>query len=298
VLSKLLTVARSVATPDGRTLAVYEGGDPGGVAVIWHHGTPGCGAIYEPWSVDAQGLGIRLIGYDRAGYGGSTRQPGRRVAACAADVTTIADALELERFAVWGISGGGPHALACAALCDERLKAVGSLASVAPWEAEGLAWLEGMGESNHEEFGITLAGEEPLHEYLVREAAAMDGLQADELVTAFTSLVGPADQAVLTGRLATYLLETINVGLAPGVEGWVDDDLAFAEPWGFDLAAINRPVLIVHGADDRFVPISHGEWLLARVPGAEARLSGIESGHLTLFEHAVRELHEWLFARL
>ena len=125
-----------------------------------HHGTPSSGLLYDVHAALAADQGIRLIGYDRPGYGGSTRAPGRRVVDCVADVHAIADGLGLDRFATWGISGGGPHALACAALCDERLVATASLAAVAPYEADGLDWLEGMGESNHAEFGKVLDGED------------------------------------------------------------------------------------------------------------------------------------------
>src|SRR5205823_7283290 len=130
------------------------------------------------------------------------RSPGRRVEDCVADVAAVADALGLERFATWGISGGGPHALACAALSDERLLATASLAAVAPYGADGLDWLEGMGEDNHVEFGKVLAGEEPLRAYLENERATMLAAGPDELIAVFESLLGPEDRAVLTGQLA------------------------------------------------------------------------------------------------
>ena len=89
------------------------------------------------------------------------------------------------------------------------------------------------------------------------------------------SLLGPEDKSVLTGRFAEYMLECDHHGLEPGVDGWVDDDLAFAEPWGFAVEDISRPVLLLHGEDDRFVPVSHGHWLAARIPGVEARIDAV-----------------------
>jgi pimeloyl-ACP methyl ester carboxylesterase len=282
-----------VGTNDGRTLEVHEEGDPAGLPVIVHHGTPMAGIAYEPHVELAREQGIRLIGYDRPGYGPSTRAPGRRVADCVPDITDIADALELDRFATWGVSGGGPHALACAALCDERLTATASLAAVAPYGADGLAWLEGMGEDNHIEFGKVLEGEAALRSYC--EAVAGERREPEELAQAIASLLGPEDRAVLTGRFAEYMIDCERHGLASGVDGWVDDDLAFAEPWGFEVAEIATPVLLLHGEDDRFVPVSHGRWLAERIPGVEARIAAAD-GRLTLVERRMREVNEWLLS--
>src|SRR5260221_10564616 len=142
---------RMIGTPDGRMLAVDEGGDASGVPVLVHYGTPGSRLLYEPHVRDAEERGIRLFSYDRPGYGGSSRDAGRTIASCAADVTAICDALGIDRFCVWGISGGGPHALATAALIPDRVAAAAALAPVAPFDAEGLDFYDGMGEQNIEE---------------------------------------------------------------------------------------------------------------------------------------------------
>ena len=291
-------MAQRVDARDGRALAVYEDGDPNGTAVIVHHGTPASGLLYRVWVALAREQGIRLIGYDRPGYGGSTRHAGRNVGDCAGDVEAIADALGLERFATWGVSGGGPHALACAALCGDRLAAAASLASVAPCEADGLDWVADMGESNIEEFGAMLEGEPALRRFLERDAEEMRTAQASDIVALFETLLGPADRAVLSDELANELLQGGAHGLTDGVDGWLDDDFAFFRPWGFDVATIDRPVLLLHGADDRFVPIAHGRWLAERVPGVESRLTGDEDGHLTLVVRRVQEVHEWLLAHI
>ncbi|MFL5953433.1 MAG: alpha/beta fold hydrolase [Gaiellaceae bacterium] len=288
-------MSTTLQTRDRRTIEVHEEGDPSGLPVLVHHGTPMSGIQYGPHIELAREQGIRLIGYDRPGYGGSTRAPERRVEDCVADVTDIADALELDRFATWGISGGGPHALACAALCDERLVATASLAAVAPFGADGLDWLEGMGAENHVEFEKALDGEDALRPYLQQETAAMLAAQPDELVAVFDSLLGPEDRAVLTGRLAEYTLDCGRHGLASGVDGWMDDDFAFVEPWGFDLHSIDSPVLVLHGEDDRFVPVSHAHWLASRIPGVEARIVP-DDGHLTLIERRMREVNDWLLS--
>jgi pimeloyl-ACP methyl ester carboxylesterase len=288
-------VAQTIQTRDGRTLELHEAGDPAGLPVIAHHGTPAAGIAYGPHADLAREQGIRLIGYDRPGYGASTRAKDRRVEDCVADVSEIADALNLERFASWGISGGGPHALACAALSDERLLAAASLAAVAPYGADGLDWLAGMGEDNHVEFGKVLEGEEALRAYCVPAAEGMLNAEPEELVQVLDSLLGPEDKSVLTGRFAEYLLECDRHGLKDGVDGWIDDDFAFVEPWGFEVEAISRPVLLLHGEDDRFVPVSHGHWLAARIPGVEARIDPSD-GHLTLLERRMREVNAWLLS--
>jgi pimeloyl-ACP methyl ester carboxylesterase len=285
-------VARTITLPGGRRLEVHELGDPDGFPVVAHHGTPGAGHLYARW----QTPGVRLIGYDRAGYGGSDRDRGRPVAAVAADVLTLADELGLERFATWGLSGGGPHALACAALCGERVVAAASLAGVAPWGAEGLDWHAGMGEDNVKEFDLVLAGEDALRPAVVRDRDDLLGSTAEQLRDVFATLLGEADRRVLTGGLAAYLHAITLHGLENGPDGWIDDDLAFVSPWGFALESIACPVLIVQGGDDRFVPKAHGEWLAAHVPGCEAWIDD-ENGHLTLYERRVPEVHEWLLSK-
>jgi pimeloyl-ACP methyl ester carboxylesterase len=282
----------AIAT-DGRTLQLNEAGDPAGFPVLAHHGTPGSRLLWSAHDDLAREQGIRLIAYDRPGYGGSSRDAKRDVDACAADVDAIADALGLEQYATWGISGGGPHALACAALCDDRLVAVASLAPCAPFEADGIDWMDGMGEDNHVEFGKALEGEAALRP-LLEEVRDMK-LDAEGLMKQLQTLLGPEDLAALTGEFAAYMVEWQTTALAPGVDGWIDDDLAFTRPWGFDLASINRPVLLLHGADDRFVPVSHGRWLAEHIPGVDARITETD-GHLTLLTRRMREVNEWLLS--
>src|SRR4051812_35476432 len=198
---------RAIQGPDGRQLRVYDAGDPAGAALLYHHGTPSSGLLDEPWIEDARERGARLVGFDRPGYGGSTELPGRRVADVAGDVAAILDGLGIDRCVTWGVSGGGPHALACAALLPERISAVATLASVAPYDAEGLDWVEGMGEGNHREFAATLEGGETLDRLLTEERDAMMAGGPGGLADAMRPHLSPVDAAFLTGRFAEWLYE-------------------------------------------------------------------------------------------
>jgi pimeloyl-ACP methyl ester carboxylesterase len=287
---------RTVTTPDGRALTVREGGDPGGVPVLSISGTPGSSTLFEAHRRDAEERGIRLFSYDRPGYGGSTRHAGRRAADCAADIEAVCDELGFERIYLWGISGGGPHPLAAAALLPERVAAAASLASVAPYGAESLDWLAGMGELNVEEFGVIFEGEEAHRASMEEQREGLLAARPEELVEQWQTLLGPADREVATREFAAELLEHMRAGIEAGGDGWLDDDLAFVAPWGFDVAAIRIPVLLWQGEQDKFVPFGHGLWLAEHIPGVEARLTA-EDGHLTLGQHRVPEVHAWLLER-
>jgi pimeloyl-ACP methyl ester carboxylesterase len=287
---------RSVTMSDGRTLTVREGGDPEGFPVLFISGTPGSSTIYERHVRDAAERGIRLFSYDRPGYGGSTRHKGRTVADCAPDIAAVCDALGIERFCVWGISGGGPHALAAAALLPDRVIAAVALASCAPYDADGLDFLAGMGEQNIEEFGAVFEGEDALHTVIEKDRRDMLSATPDQLVELWQTLLGPSDREVATGVLAAFLLDHIRAGIGSSGDGWIDDDLAFVTPWGFDLASIRVPVQLWQGEQDRFVPYAHGVWLAGQIPGVDARLTA-EDGHLTLVERRVPEVHAWLLER-
>ena len=278
---------------DGRTLAVLEAGDESGHAVIALHGTPGSGLLWRGLVEDAEARGMRLLSYDRPGYGGSDPHPGRTVADAVGDIAAIADALGVDRFAVEGGSGGGPHTLACAALLPERVVAAASLAGVAPYPAEGLDWLDGMGQDNLDEFAATVAGRDTLESYLREQADAMLSTEPDAIADSLRSLLSPPDAAVLTGEFAEYLAEATRRAIGERLEGWIDDDFVFMNPWGFELEAIRIPVQLWHGAQDRFVPIAHGEWLAERIPGVETHLSE-EDGHLTIQLARIGEVHAWL----
>jgi pimeloyl-ACP methyl ester carboxylesterase len=287
---------RDAVTRDGRTLRLYEDGADDGPVILVQHGTPLNGYLFGPHVRDAEDRGIRLVGYDRPGYGGSTAFPDRSVADVAEDIRVVADALKVERVGVWGISGGGPHALACAALATDRVAAVASLASLAPIDAEGLDWLDGMGQTNLDEFGAAMRGPTALEEYLATQERDLTAATPEGVVAALEQLLTPVDARALDGEVGEYFAVSMREAVRPGIAGWRDDDLAFAKPWGFSVEEIDVPVLLWHGEQDLFVPFAHGEWLAERIPNVDAHLSD-EDGHLTLVNR-VSDVHAWLLERL
>jgi pimeloyl-ACP methyl ester carboxylesterase len=259
-------------------------------------GTPNSRHLYGPNVRDAAARGLRLICYDRPGYGGSSPQPGRTVADCAGDVRAICAEFGIDRLTMWGISGGGPHVLACAALLPDLVIAAASLASFAPYGAEGLDYFAGMGQGNVDDIRLFLTDEAASRAKLDKDREEQLATSPADLAKAFESLLTPTDAAVLNGELAEYLVSSIQDGLAPGSQGWWDDNCTI-RPWGFDLADIAVPVLLLHGRQDMFVPFGHGEWLAAHIPGVEARLLD-DDGHLTLLQNRVPEVHAWLSEHL
>ncbi len=274
---------RTVTLPDGRTLEYLVEGDPDGLPLVLHHGTPGAAVPFPNASRAAAERGLTLVLYSRAGYGGSTPDPDRRVGSVAADIAALLDSLGRDEFVSLGWSGGGPHSLACAALLPDRCRAAATGAGVAPYDTGGeLDFLDGMGPENHEEFGAALAGRHELEPLLKREADKLTGVTADELAEALGGLVSPVDKAYATGDFAARTLAGFTRAVSSGVDGWADDDLAFTQPWGFDLGAITVPVSVWQGAQDRMVPFAHGQWLAQRVAGARVHLYDDE-GHLSLW---------------
>jgi pimeloyl-ACP methyl ester carboxylesterase len=267
--------------PGGQTLHVYDSGAPARLTVLWHHGTPNTGAPPGPLLPLAGDLGVRWISYDRPGYGRSTPVPGRGVAHAAGWAAAVADALGVGRFAVMGHSGGGSHALACAALLPERVVAAASLAAVAPFGAPGLDWFGGMAPAGAASLRAATEG---------RAAKEQHEATAEFDPDVFT----PADLEALHGPWS-WLDDVVRAALAGGTGGLVDDDLAYVAPWGCDPARITAPLLLVHGERDRMVPVTHSAWLAGHCPAAEFRRSPGD-GHLSVLRHAAGTL-EWLAHR-
>jgi len=281
---------------DGRILDVFQGGDPGGAALVMHHGTPSDATTFAGWHDICAARHVRLICASRPGYADSTRLAGRSVAQAAQDTAVVLDQLGIDRFVTAGWSGGGPHALACAALLPGRCLAAATLAGVAPAGEPDLDFLAGMGPENIAEFGQALDGEAQLRAGQAQSGDMLRHITGPELAAAFGGLIPPVDRDELTGRYANELAAVLRRALARGNDGAIDDDLAFTRPWGFAVADIAVPVTVWQGDLDLMVPFAHGQWLARHIPGAQARLLSGE-GHISLLtRYRERILDELLVA--
>jgi pimeloyl-ACP methyl ester carboxylesterase len=286
---------RSISMPDGRVIEILTDGPADGLPLVLHEGTPVGLALFQPTVQAAAVRGLRVVLPARPGYEGSTPRPGRRVADVAADVADVLTALGADTFLTLGWSGGGPHALACAALLPGRCLAAASIAGVAPYGVRGLDWTAGMGPENVDEFAAALAGPAALTEFLQNAAPQLAGITGAQVGDALGGLVSPADKAALTGEYAEHMAKALKAALSSGIAGWRDDDLAFTRDWGFSLGwdtplgartllgpeVPAAPVAVWQGDQDRMVPYAHGEWLASNIRGAKAHLLPGE-GHLTL----------------
>jgi pimeloyl-ACP methyl ester carboxylesterase len=279
-----------ISLPEGRDLELEVSGPDDGHVLLYIHGTPGGSYQLEPLARGAAERGHRLVTWSRAGYGASKRRPGRDVASEVADVEAVLDHVGADTAVVAGWSGGGPHALACGALLADRIRAVLCLASVGPYDVDGLDFMSGMGEENVEEFAATAEGEDVLRTYLEAQRPALLEVTGDQIVDELSTLLPDVDRAQLSGGFGDYLAATFRQGVAVSVDGWLDDDLAFATPWGFDVADIAVPTYLWQGSEDLMVPFAHGQWLAEQIPGVTAHLEPGE-GHLSIMRGA---LDRWL----
>lgn len=279
--------------PDGRKLDIQVNGAPDGPVVLFHHGTPGSVLPRAVMAKAAAERGMRLVTYSRAGYGDSSRNPGRIVADIADDAAAILDHLGVEKAMTAGWSGGGPHTLAPGALLPERITGVLSIAGVAPYDADGLDFLAGMGEDNIVEFGAALKGEAPLREFVEPLRGQLKDATPEGVIEGLSTLLPDVDRAVITDETGEEVVANFAEALKHGVDGWVDDDLAFTRDWGFDLADITVPVFVWQGSLDLMVPFAHGQWLAANVPGATPHLIDGQ-GHMSIGIGATDQMLEEL----
>jgi pimeloyl-ACP methyl ester carboxylesterase len=266
-----MLMTQKVAVTDSRAVTVNSWGDPNGFPILLLHGTPGSSSGPVPRSSVLYRLGIRLICYDRPGYGDSCRHPGRTVADAASDVLALADEMKLGEFSVVGRSGGGPHALACAATIDSgRLRNVAVLVGLAPTDAPD--WFDGMADSNIEEY--ELVGDDRTAVIAdLTERARQIRADPESLLLALEKEMTEYDREIVTDfSFRRLLTESYREALRFGPFGWIDDVLAFRGPWGFALDKISVPVQLWHGQDDVFTPAHHSRWLAAQIPGASIHI--------------------------
>lgn len=281
-----------ITAADGRRLRYDVSG--AGAPVFLLHGTPGSRLGPRPRDSVLYRLGVRLISYDRPGYGGSDRDAGRSVASCAADIAAIADDLGLETFAVAGRSGGGPHAMAAAALLPARVTRAAVLVSLRPSDADDADWYAGMNDANVREFGNARTDELKLVESLRLRADRTRRSPGSLLETLRGQITAPDRRVVRDVTFEKLLLETYAEAMRPGPWGWIDDNLALNRDWGFRLSEIGQRVRLWHGADDNVVPASHTRWLAERIPRAEFEIQ-TETAHFGAME-ILPDILSWLAA--
>jgi pimeloyl-ACP methyl ester carboxylesterase len=270
----------TITLPDGRRLDIYVSGPEDGLPLLFHHGTPGSRRPERPLERAAHARGLRYVCASRPGYGKSTRRAGRSVFDVVADTAAVLGSVGALECVVAGHSGGGPHALACAAGL-EGVRATLVIAGVAPADAAGLDFLAGMGEDNVVEFGNAFAGEAVLRPSLEAQRPELVSTEVSQMLGALGGLLPKVDRAVASDEIGADIIAQFRDGLSDGVDGWVDDDLAFTTPWGFSPNGVGSPVTLWQGDADLMVPFAHGQWLAGTIPGVEAHLLPGE-GHLSI----------------
>lgn len=264
---------------DGRKLEYFENGVASDKAILFLHGTPSDGTLWANWLAEIKD--VKAISTSRAGYGLSERHKGRTVADDLADQVAVLNHLGINSFVSIGWSGGGPHSLNMTR--DERCKAAFTLAGVGEWGNSDLNFLEGMGPENHDEFGAALKGEAVITEWMQANAITMRDVTGPDLIAAFGGLIGDADKQALTPEVAEDEATMFRRALSISFDGWIDDDLAFVQSFGFELSKIVKPVVIWQGDDDFMVPHAHSVWLAKHIPGADLRFVP-GHGHISLGE--------------
>ena len=265
---------------DGRRLDYISNQVGSADAILFHHGTPGECTLWSPW-IDGI-TDIAAVAASRPGYGFSDRREGRTVASDLDDQSQLLDFLGINKFISIGWSGGGPHAINMTR--DPRCVGVITLAGVGEWGHRDLDFLEGMGPENHEEFGAALAGPAEIQKWMEINAPGFASVTGEQLIAAFGGLIGAADKRALTFEVAEHDAASYRRALVNGYYGWLDDDLAFVQKFGFRVEEISKPVLVWQGDDDFMVPRAHSEWLARHIPSA--RLNFVPGhGHISLVEH-------------
>jgi pimeloyl-ACP methyl ester carboxylesterase len=278
---------QQITLKDGRQLEVHTAGTPGDSAVVFHHGTPGSALSWQSWLAEVANRGGFAIAYSRPGYGSSDRHKGRTVSSITKDIHEVLQHFSVTKTVSIGWSGGGPHSLADSTLPE--CVAVITLAGVGEFGVDDLDFLAGMGEENHIEFGAAIAGEAQVEKWMQENSGPMAIVTGPELIEAFGGLIGDADKKALTASVAEDMAAEYRDSLSNGYFGWLDDDLAFVQQWGFEIRDITKPVELWQGNDDFMVPHAHGNWLASKIPTAKLIFVPGE-GHISMGQHRKAEI--------
>jgi pimeloyl-ACP methyl ester carboxylesterase len=262
----------SMTLPDGRVLAYTDCGAPNGPVVLYCHGTPTSRLDLTPFDDDFVALGVRVVSPDRPSFGGSSPQPGRTWNDWPRDVAALADHLGVGRFAVMGLSSGGPYTVACAALLGERVAAAAVVGGVTD-----MGWPDAWAGIDETRTTVMRLGDEVAAAAWCEERFGADGSRFFEHV----GDLPPADTALFTGEAtASVLFTTAGEAFRQGVVAYAQDFTVEGTPWSFDPGAITAPTTVLHGNADTLVPIAHGRHTAALIPGASFVVLP-EHGHLS-----------------
>lgn len=288
-----MTAAERDFVVDDTTIRVRIAGDPTGFPVMYFHGTPGSRLDLAFGDGLIAAAGVRLVSFDRPGYGGSSPSP-FGLLSVAHDALIIADQLGVERFATLGLSGGGPFAIATAALGSARVTRIGVAAGAGPFQ-EVPGAIEELSEIDTKALALLPAS--PV-EAAATFASGFEPIllavrQGDEAVRAkFEPFLSARDRMLLADPVVGgFLITSIREGLRQGVSGGGWDNVAYVGEWEIDVATIQTPVLLWYGDEDLMAPQAHGRWLDGHLPNARLVIRSGE-GHLGIFEHLAEMLHE------
>ncbi len=286
----MLTKTSILTTLDNRELCVESAGDPLGKAFLFHNGTPTSRKLYSGMVNEALDRGIFLLCYDRPGYGGSTSHPGRTVGDSVQDVLTITRHFGIERLAVWGISGGGPHTIASAVLLPQLVCAAASFASLAPVTLSDFDYFQGMPEQKVEARKLYFSDPEKFRQYLNK---SRDDIQAATNEFLAGKLRAMPQKERVSQSFFEFSYQTMQIAIEKGIGGYWEDYQAFYSSWGFDLSSNRVPIQLWHGKKDSDVPFYHSERLSKEIPNSELHLTETD-GHFSILENNRVEAMEWL----
>ena len=270
-----------VRLADGRHLCYACHGPLDGEPVFLFHGEPGS-RLFLPGLEAVLRQGVRLITVDRPGYGCSDPQPGRSLLDWPQNIASLADELGFERFSILGVSGGGPHALACAYLMPERLKSVAIASSPCPFDYRRAT--DNLSPGRLEEFALAREAPDMLRP-MVNRAVSRIREQPAAYVTELGERLDASDGRLLaSAAVSAMYCADLGEAVRAGGEGWLQEAHLLASPWPFDPADIGMPVRIWHGERDRIAPPRMARLLWRAMRGSELRLARGE-GHLFFFRH-------------
>lgn len=275
---------------DGRNLCVDSNGDGSAKPILTFHGSPGSRLMTYGSADQAASMCVRLLSYDRPGYGHSASRAGRTVVDCVDDVLRIVDGLHIDRFAVLVVSGGGPHALATAALLPVRITAVATLCGLGPMAQRGFDAWAGMTPTREAELRV-------FYDDPAQFRSNLEAMRTRYLALADEDVVAQHASATIAANLPLDyfrgVIARIKVGRALGIEGMWEDHCAHCSPWGCDVKAIEAPTKMWHRTADVNIPFQHAVWLAENIPSAELQLVEGES-HLSLVASCWADALLWL----